>query len=137
MWWLLSLIHLALVIFLAVILIRAFRFKPKAQPAVSEKEEPFDTDRAIENLRALIRCKTVSYQDHSLENDAEFEKLISALPRLYPNVFQACEFQQLPDRALLFRWKGKTDGAPAVMMAHYDVVPVNEELWASLPLRRS
>ena len=129
MWWLLSLIPLALVLFLALILIRALRFKPKAQPAVSETEEHFDTDRAIENLRALVRYKTVSYKDASLEDDAEFEKLISALPHLYPNVFQACEFQQLPNRALLFRWKGKNDGAPAVMMAHYDVVPVNEELW--------
>ena len=27
------------------------------------------------------------------------------------------------------KWKGKTDGAPAIMMAHYDVVPANEDAW--------
>ena len=129
MWWLLWLLPATILIFLAVILIRALRFKPQAQPTVSETEEHFDTDRATESLRALVRYKTVSYRDPSLENDEEFEQFIAALPTLYPNVFQACEFQQLPNRALLFHWKGKSDGAPAVMMAHYDVVPVNEELW--------
>jgi len=128
MWWLL-LIPAALLIFLLVILIRALRFKPKAQPKVSETEEPFDGDRVVENLRKLVRFKTVSYGDPSLEDDREFEGLIHALPTLYPNVFKVCEFSQLPDRALLFRWKGKEDTAPAVLMAHYDVVPVNEEEW--------
>ena len=129
MWWIFLLIPAALLIFIAVIIIRALNFKPKAQPKVNENEENFDKDRAITALQELIKCKTVSYRDASLENDGEFEKLINSLPSLYPNVFDCCEFQRLPDRALLFRWKGKTDGAPAVMMAHYDVVPVNEELW--------
>ncbi len=129
MWWLFLILPSLIVIFLAVILLRAAAFKPKAQPTLLEGEEVFDGDRAIENLCQLVRCKTVSYRDHSLEDDAEFEKLISLLPSLYPNVFRVCTFQQLPDRALLFHWKGKNDGDPAVMMAHYDVVPVNEDQW--------
>ena len=129
MWWLLLLIPAALLVFLSVILIRAVRFTPKAQPTVSETEERFDRDRVVENLRSLIRFPTVSYRDPAMEDDTAFEGLIQALPTLYPNVFKTCELQRLPDRALLFRWKGKTDGAPAVMMAHYDVVPVNEEAW--------
>ena len=129
-WWLLLLIPIG---FLAVILIRALRFKPKAQPAISDTKETFDETRAVENLQQLIRFKTVSYADHSLENDKEFDGLIAALPTLYPNVFATCEFNQLPDRALLFRWKGKRAEEPAVLMAHYDVVPVNEEAWEVPP----
>jgi len=34
-----------------------------------------------------------------------------------------------PDRGLLFKWPGKSHTSPAVMMAHYDVVPVNEDAW--------
>ena len=128
MWWLLS-IPAVIVIFLAVIIIRALNFSPKPQPAVSENEEKFDSDRAINNLCELVRCKTVSYRDSSLEDNAEFEKFIDSLPALYPNVFKACEFNKLDDRGLLFKWKGRNDGAPAVMMAHYDVVPVNEDAW--------
>ena len=128
MWWLL-LIPAALVIFLAVILLRAACFKPKAQPEISDEAVSFDAERAADTLCKLVRCKTVSYRDHLLEDNAEFEKLIAMLPELYPNVYKTCEFMQLPDRALLYRWVGKSSDSPAVMMAHYDVVPVNEDAW--------
>ena len=122
-----------LAVFVAVILVRTVRFTPKPQPTLSEETVEFDKDAAVEALSQLVRCKTVSYNDHSLEDETEFEKLIQLLPTLYPKVFQVCEFQQLPDRALLFRWPGKTPGDPAVLMAHYDVVPVNEDKWDKPP----
>ena len=122
-----------LAVFFAVVLIRTAQFKPKAQPAISTEEVTFDKDAAVRNLAELVRCKTISYSDSSLEDDAEFEKLIAKLPGLYPNVFKTCEFSQFPDRALLFRWPGKCAGDAAVMMAHYDVVPVNEENWEKPP----
>ena len=118
---------------IAVILVRTLRFTPKPQPALSEATVEFDKDAAVEALRQLVQCKTISYNDPSQEDDEEFDKLISLLPDLYSNVFSACEFRQLPDRALLFRWPGKGSGDPAVLMAHYDVVPVNEENWEKPP----
>ena len=127
--WALALIPAAIVIFLAVLVIRAAAFKPKAQPELDTYEVQVDKEKAAADLSELVRCKTVSYRDSSLEDDAEFEKLIALLPSLYPNVFKTCEFTKLPDRGLLFRWAGKKADAPAVMMAHYDVVPVNEDLW--------
>ena len=127
-------ILLALIaVFFAVILIRTLNFKPKAQPETSREEVSFDKDAAIAALAQLIRCKTISYSDHALEDNAEFEKLINLLPELYPNVFKICSFDRLPDRGLLFKWPGKTPGDPAIMMAHYDVVPVNEENWEKPP----
>ena len=123
------LIIAALILFVAVLLVRTAKFQPKEQPELSTEAVEFDRGKAVSNLAELIRCKTISYSDHSLEDDAEFEKLIEKLPDLYPNVFEKCEFFRLPDRALLFHWHGKTAAEPAVMMAHYDVVPVNEEKW--------
>lgn len=120
-------------LFLAVILIRAARFRPKAQQQAEAAPVPFDGDAAIDALQQLIRCKTISYYDHSMEDDAEFEKLIGLLPTLYPRVFEVCTLTRLPDRALLFCWKGKAHDAPAVMMAHYDVVPVEEANWQKPP----
>ncbi|MBO7184253.1 MAG: M20/M25/M40 family metallo-hydrolase [Oscillospiraceae bacterium] len=125
---------LALVaVFFAVILIRAAMFRPKQQPVAAAEPIEFDQQAATDALAALIRCKTISYHDHSLEDDAEFEKLISLLPDLYPQVFKTCSFQQLPDRALLFRWPGKKNENPSVMMSHYDVVPVDEAKWEEPP----
>ena len=125
---------LAMVIaFFAVVLVRTARFTPKSQPRTDETPVEFDKDAAVEALSQLVRCKTVSYHDHTLEDDAEFQKLIALLPSLYPRVFDVCSFNQLPDRALLLRWHGKKQGDPAVLMAHYDVVPVNEGLWLKPP----
>lgn len=121
------------VLLIAIVLIRAVTFRPRAGVATQDTEESFDRDRAVENLRRLVQCKTISYKDPSLEDDAEFEKLIALLPTLYPNVFATCTLQKLADRALLFCWKGKKSESPAVMMAHYDVVPVNEEMWEKPP----
>lgn len=120
-------------IFIAVILIRTLAFKPLPQPKILDDSADFKRDESIKALQELIKCKTVSYYDSSLEDDNEFQKLISLLPTLYPNVFKVCEFKQLPDRALLFRWAGKENGKPTVLMAHYDVVPVEEQSWEKPP----
>ncbi len=122
-----------LALLLGVILVRTLLFRPLPQPELDSDDVSFDKDRAVDSLAQLIRCKTVSYNDHSLEDEEEFRKLISLLPSLYPRVFDVCSVSQLPDRALLMRWPGKSDGDPAVLMAHYDVVPVNEENWDKPP----
>ena len=123
----------AFLLFIAVILIRTLAFKPKAQPPVSNEEITFDKAAAVSALQQLVQCKTVSYNDHTLEDDAEFEKLIALLPGLYPRVFDICSVDRLPDRGLLLRWPGKSHKAPVVLMAHYDVVPVDEERWEKPP----
>jgi len=122
-----------LVIFIAVILIRTFTFTPKENAKVIDEKIEIDGNKNIENLRTLIRFKTVSYKDSSLEDDDEFEGLISALPKLYPNVFKACTLTRLPNRALLFCWQGREHNDVSVMMAHYDVVPVSESDWEKPP----
>ena len=119
--------------FLAVLVIRALCFKPKAQRPVDESPVDFQQDAAVAALQKMVQCKTISYNDPALEDDTEFQKLIDLLPGLYPKVFEACSLQKLPGRALLFRWPGKSADKPAVLMAHYDVVPVREELWDKPP----
>ncbi len=118
---------------LAVLLVRTLAFRPKAGPALFPKDTDFDGDKVIERLSALVRFSTVSYKQKEKEDEGAFRALISALPSLYPGVFSACAYRELPDRALLFRWKGRTEGSPSVMMAHYDVVPVNAEAWEKPP----
>ncbi|MBQ5800665.1 MAG: M20/M25/M40 family metallo-hydrolase, partial [Clostridia bacterium] len=126
-------ILLALLVFLTIIVVRTLAFKPKGVEAVAVTEESFDRERAISSLQKLVRCKTVSRYDKEKEDDGEFEKLYALLPELYPNVYKTCELIKFEDRGLLYRWKGKTEGNPSVLMAHYDVVPVNEEHWQKPP----
>ena len=122
-----------LLAFLAVLVIRALLFTPKPQPPLSTDPIDFDKDAAVSALQKLVQCKTISYNDHSMEDKAEFRKLIDMLPQLYPAVFKTCHVQELPDWGLLLRWDGKAHDAPSVMMAHFDVVPVVEEMWEKPP----
>ena len=120
-------------VFLAVLVLRALMFNPKPQPQLDAEPIDFDKDAAVSALQQLVRCKTVSNVDPALEDDAEFEKLINLLPELYPHIVKACTFTRFPDRGLLFHWQGKAHDKPSVMMAHYDVVPVLEEMWEKPP----
>ena len=126
MWYI---ILISVVLFFGVIILRTLSFTPKDNVKVINEHIDFDGEKAIENLRELVRCKTVSYKDRALEDEAEFQKLISKLPYLYPNVFSKCEYNELEDRALLLKWMGKNHNMPTVLMAHYDVVPVDESGW--------
>ena len=122
-----------LLLLFAVILLRTLAFRPKAGPRTVAKDTDFDGDAVVARLQTLVRFPTVSYREKEKEDEAAFRGLIDALPSLYPNVFATCEFTELPDRALLFRWRGKEVGEPAVMMAHYDVVPADADAWEKPP----
>lgn len=124
---------IAFALLLVVLIARAIVFLPKKQTEDAPEKISFDADRAVNALQQLVRCKTISYSDPTMESDYEFQKLVDLLPTLYPRVFGFCTFAQLPDRALLFQWRGKSDANPSVMMAHYDVVPVNEATWDKPP----
>ena len=122
-----------LVLFFAVILLRTLFFRPAAAKAETPESVELDREGAVSALQALVRCRTVSRYDHAEEDDAEFEKLLALLPTLYPHVIGSLSLTRMDDRALLFRWKGKNEGDPAVLMAHYDVVPVDETGWEKPP----
>ena len=124
---------LAVLTFINIVLIRTLMFTPKDMPVIDESVEEFDRERAFDNLARLVRCKTVSRYTHEEEDDGEFEKLINMLPELYPAVYERCTLKHFPDRGLLYKWEGKKHDAPSVFMAHYDVVPVNEEDWQKPP----
>lgn len=93
-----------------------------------------DDALAIEHLRALIRIPTVSRADESQVDDGVFARFRAELSRLYPRV-HALEPELIAGGSLLFRWPGQgaEGGEPAVLMAHYDVVPADEPGWAHPP----
>lgn len=130
MWYVILIIVVAFITFL---LIRTLNFKPKSNAEILECNVEFDKDKSVENLRELVRFKTVSYKERELENEKEFKKLIKALLKLYPAVFKKCTLKLSEERGLLFLWEGKKHDAPSVMMAHYDVVPADENGWDKPP----
>ena len=122
-----------LIVLLIVILIRTFTFNPKPYKTFDAENVSFDKESAVKSLQTLLKFKTISNVNSVLEDDNEFEGLIKSLYELYPNVFKLCTIQRFDGRALLIKWQGKNSNNPAVMMSHYDVVPVNEEMWSVPP----
>ena len=126
-------ILLALIVLIVTLLIRAIKFVPKKTER--EKVAPIfvNNEKAVSDLAEMIKCKTVSDQDKSKEDEAEFEKFAALLPKLFPGVFSKCIFEQPSDRSLLIKWEGRSHDAPTVLMSHYDVVSVVEEDWDKAP----
>lgn len=80
-----------------------------------------------ERLSRMIQLPTVSVE-HARRGSAPFEAFIALIAELYPLVHQHLELEQHTDLGLLYRWRGhgETADGPVVLMAHFDVVPVDE-----------
>ena len=117
------------VVFLAVIFVRALCFKPVADTPVPSVPVAVDKARITENMVEMIRCKTISNRDEALVDRKEFEKFEKLLIDRYPAVAETASFQKIGKTGLLFHIKGKSDKEPSVLMAHYDVVPVDQDGW--------
>lgn len=116
--------------FFTVVIVRALRFTPGKEAAAAATEAVVDEQKAIDDLAAMIRCKTVSAYDESKIDQAEFVKFRALLRERFPTVFARCTYEEIGKSGMLFTLKGRSAEKPAVLMAHYDVVPVNEEGWS-------
>ena len=118
-----------LFVFVAVILIRAARFRPPYEPSVQSEEIPLQEEKIVTDMADMIRCKTISYRDPKLIDWAEFRKFEALLQERFPLIHRTCRFEKIGKTGLMYHWKGENSAEPVVFMAHYDVVPVNEEGW--------
>ena len=116
--------------FITTIIVRAILFVPYKKDLGKPALVAVDTEKAVHDLGEMIKCRTVSHTDRSLDDDAEFDRFEALLPTLFPAVFEKCKYEKVSDRALLIKWEGKSHDNPTVLMAHYDVVSVEESKWS-------
>ncbi|GAA5229400.1 M20 family peptidase [Arthrobacter cryoconiti] len=84
---------------------------------------------AADQLSELIRFRTVFAEQRDVIELEEFTGYIEALERLYPGVHATLGREPVNGHALLYKWSGTEPDAAlkaVVLMAHYDVVPVDE-----------
>lgn len=78
-----------------------------------------------ERLGEAVRFETISYQDHSQIDYAEFIRFHQFLRQSFPRVFSELQVETVNDYSLLLRWPGSDAALPPVLFtAHMDVVPV-------------
>ncbi|WP_460784891.1 M20/M25/M40 family metallo-hydrolase [Microbacterium tumbae] len=78
-----------------------------------------------ERLSRMIQLPTVS-AELDARGSGPFEAFVALIAELYPLTHAALELERHTDLGLLLHWKGATSADPVVLMAHYDVVPVDE-----------
>ena len=126
----LYIISALLAAFLLIILVRAAMFRPEQMPEAAREEVDIDPDKTVNDLREMIRCRTVSYTDESLEDKSQFDAFKELLKKLYPSVNGHAELSYPSRTGVLYRIRGKSGSKhAAVFMAHYDVVPADEGSW--------
>ena len=104
----------------AVCIGRALAAKPTA--AANAAIELKNDGRAAaygERLAKMVRCETISSRDR--QDVTKFERFHSLLAELFPNVHAHCE-KHVFDGSLLFRWAGRGQADPIILMSHQDVV---------------
>ena len=127
MYWLI--IPAIILVFLAVILVRTLRFTPPEREEITAAPIQLNEEKIVDDMCAMIRCKTVSNRDESLVDWAEFDKFQTVLAERFPLIHEKATLHKLGRTGLLYHLKGESDASPSVCMSHYDVVPVEESGW--------
>jgi len=124
------LIIIVLLTLLAVIIIRTLLFRPLPEPMVPSEPVDLNEEKVVQDMQDLIRCKTISYVNDNDTDWAEFEKLQKLLMDRFPRVHAACTLRKIGKTGLLYHLPGEASDAVSVCMAHYDVVPAEEDHWS-------
>ena len=116
-------------VFLAVVLIRTVRFTPPFEEEVPAAPVTLNEEKIVDDMCAMIRCKTVSHRDETLVDWDEFTRFQDLLAQRFPLIHEKAALHKIGPTGLLYHLKGESDAAPSVCMSHYDVVPVEEDGW--------
>ncbi len=94
----------------------------------------YDREQIIRRFQRILQVPTISRWEKEDTDWSIFEGFIPLLRELFPLVFSQLDYQSINDCGILLHWKGKNSSlAPAVLMAHHDVVPVEGQDWTHAP----
>jgi carboxypeptidase PM20D1 len=133
---LLLLIFIALLILVGVVLFNTFTLESKQQQ-VEALPAPEISEGALKHFQHAISYKTISYADSTLFDSSQFIGFRRFLESTYPNFHSKLTREVVASYSLLYKWEGKNAVAkPIILMAHQDVVPIEEatkEMWTVDP----
>ena len=115
----------ALLLLILICVIKALTFNDKTNYH-RDVEEIKESDDVVNKLGQMLKIDTVSHENIKDTDFSKFQQCIELTKKLYPLVFEKCEFEQTKEYAIKLKLKGKSSENPTVLMAHYDVVPVTE-----------
>ncbi|RLD20098.1 MAG: peptidase, partial [Bacteroidetes bacterium] len=121
-----SIIGILLIVLIAILFINTLTFKSKqvAYPAIKQTEL---TQSSITHMQEAIRYVTISHENAEEFNGQPFLEFHKFLTNTYPLADSLLKPEVVNNYSLLYTWNGSNPSAkPIVLMAHIDVVPVDE-----------
>lgn len=111
----------------AFMLVRTLAFTRPVEPVPPVKGIAVEPEVVANHLAAAIRCKTISMPEESAALGKPFLEMHRLIEKTYPRVHATLSRHLIGDYTLLYMWRGsQPDLPPVVLMAHQDVVPVEE-----------
>ena len=112
-----------------VVAVRTAAYEPPATEGLGDTPlaaaPAIDVARAASHLSEAIRIRTVSHQNPSDNDWAEWDRLHAWLAATYPAVHSTLRREVVAGRTLVYTWPGSDPTLPPfVLLAHQDVVPV-------------
>lgn len=115
-----------LAVLTTVLVVNTFLYKSKQISTEARPAPELPTD-AIKHFQQAIAYKTISNADPALFDSAQFLGFHRFLATAYPSVHSRLTRERVAGYSLLFKWEGKNPNlSPIVLMAHQDVVPIEE-----------
>jgi carboxypeptidase PM20D1 len=122
---------------ISILIFRTIGIKSKQFTGITPAPTIAISDSAINHLGGAIQLRTVSFMDSSLMDTTQFEKFVSYLKTTFPLTFTRLKYEPVNRYSMILEWKGQnTSLKPALLMGHYDVVPViqgTEKMWKHRP----
>lgn len=119
-------ISLSLLVVLSGLLFRTLTFSSRQIKTALRPAPAADSD-AIAHLAAAIRFRTISYSDPRLFDSTQFIGFRNFLAQTFPLVHRHLKKEIVAGYSLLYEWEGSNSSLePYILMAHQDVVPVEE-----------
>lgn len=129
-----------ILLILLILLIGVLVFRTVASRDVpkTESKENFTlspvSKEAINRFSKFIQLKTVSYNDFSQIDMIEHRRVEGFFKEKFSLCSETLNLKKLNDFAYIFQWKGRDESKkPVLFMAHFDVVPVQDEGWDFSP----
>jgi carboxypeptidase PM20D1 len=121
-----AIIVASIVLLTGILLFNTFR-KTAPKTSYAAIAAPKLTDSAILHLTRAIGFKTISHSNPALFDSMQFLGFRQFLGQTYPLMQQVLVPEIIEGYTLLYKWTGKdTSLNPVILMAHQDVVPIEE-----------
>ena len=118
-----------LLLLLCIAVVRTLLMPTKESRYRPPVEDDAPAAKLAEKLSAMVQCDTTSHPGQA--EPEKFHAFHQVLEELFPLVHKHLEKTDI-DGNLLFRWKGRSQEDPILLMSHQDVVPA-EGKWSHAP----